>query len=362
MDADLVDEIYEAAFFPDLWPAVLDRLGAIAGARGGVLFTANPAIGVLRYAVSETMRRGTESYARDGWLFRGSRLSRLSGSRRAGFTVEHDVYTDAELAVDPTYRDFLRPRGLGWAAATSVTLPTDDVVVISLEREYANGPVEAAAVAQLDALRPHLARSTLIAARLQLSRAEAAAAALDQLGLPALILDARGRAVAISERAEAMTDPLRWRSRDVVALSDPIADGQLRAALAGLAHDSSTAVRSFVVRGDVARTSMVAHVLPVRHRARDLFSGAAAILVLTPVTAPAVPPVELIQSLFDLTAAEARVARRLAGGDRLDDIAASGGVSRNTVRSQLRAVLEKTGSSRQQDIVALLGGISIARI
>ena len=107
---------------------------------------------------------------------------------------------------------------------------------------------------------------------------------------------------------------------------------------------------------------MVAHVLPIRHRALDLFSGAAAMLVLTPVTAPAAPPVELMQSLFDLTAAEARVARLLASGDRLDDIAASGGVSRNTVRSQLRAVMEKTGSSRQQDVVALLSGISIARI
>ena len=84
--------------------------------------------------------------------------------------------------------------------------------------------------------------------------------------------------------------------------------------------------------------------------------------MLTPVTAPAAPPVELVQSLFDLTAAEARVARLLASGDRLDDIAASEGVLRNTVRSQLQAVLEKTGSSRQQDVVALLGGTSIARI
>lgn len=77
---------------------------------------------------------------------------------------------------------------------------------------------------------------------------------------------------------------------------------------------------------------MVAHVVPTRHRALDLFAGAAEILVLTHVTAPDAPPVELIQSLFDLTAAEARVARRLRDGARLEDIATSGGVSRNTVR------------------------------
>ena len=192
MDADLVDEIYEAAFFPDRWPAVLDRLAAIAEARGGLLFTANPSLGVLRSATSAALRDDFARYANDGWLFRGTRFSRLSGSRRAGFGVEHDSFTDAELADDPGYRDFLRPIGLGWAAGTAIVLPTNDVVVVSLERDYVRGPVERAAVDRLDALRPHLARSTLMAARLQLARAEAAATTLQQLGLPAIVLDVRG--------------------------------------------------------------------------------------------------------------------------------------------------------------------------
>jgi DNA-binding CsgD family transcriptional regulator len=42
-------------------------------------------------------------------------------------------------------------------------------------------------------------------------------------------------------------------------------------------------------------------------------------------------------------------------------IAAQGGVSRNTVRTQLRGVLEKTGCSRQAEVVALLSGIAIPK-
>ncbi len=365
MSTDLVDDIYEAAFFPDRWPSVLDRLAAIAGARGGVLFTANPAIGVLRHVASAAISEHVDCYARDGWLFRGGRLARVTAIKRAGFVVEDDLYTAADLAADATYRDFLRPAGLGWAAGTIVTLPTEDLVVVSLEREYERGPVEPAAVGRLDALRPHLGRSTLLAARLQLARNEAAAATLDLLGLPAVVLDGRGRIIVASTRAEAMSGTIRWGIRDRMGFSDPVADGQLTAALAGLASDyddGRRGVRSFVVRGNADHPAQVAHLLPARHAALDMFSGAAAILVLTPVTAPAAPPVELIQSLFDLTAAEARVARRLASGDRLDEIAAAGGVSRNTVRSQLKAVLEKTGSSRQQDVIALLGGIGTVRL
>jgi DNA-binding CsgD family transcriptional regulator len=76
----------------------------------------------------------------------------------------------------------------------------------------------------------------------------------------------------------------------------------------------------------------------------------------------AAPPVELVQSLFDLTPAEARVARGLAAGKTVDDIAADGGTSANTIRTQVRGVLEKTGCNRQVDIVALLTAISATRL
>jgi DNA-binding CsgD family transcriptional regulator len=73
------------------------------------------------------------------------------------------------------------------------------------------------------------------------------------------------------------------------------------------------------------------------------------VLTLTPVTPPQAPPVELVQSLFDLTPAEARVARSLASGKAVETIAADGGVSLSTIRTHVRGVLEKTGCNRQID-------------
>jgi DNA-binding CsgD family transcriptional regulator len=79
--------------------------------------------------------------------------------------------------------------------------------------------------------------------------------------------------------------------------------------------------------------------------------------MLTPVTRPEAPSVELVRSLFDLTPAEARVARSLAGGQTLKVIAAQSGASMNTVRTHLRSVMTKTGYNRQSDVVALLNGL-----
>jgi DNA-binding CsgD family transcriptional regulator len=82
---------------------------------------------------------------------------------------------------------------------------------------------------------------------------------------------------------------------------------------------------------------------------------------MTAATLPRAPSAELVQSLFDLTPAEARVARGLSAGETLEEIASTGGVSRNTIRTQLRGALEKTGCRRQVEVVALLSGIAVAR-
>jgi DNA-binding CsgD family transcriptional regulator len=100
-------------------------------------------------------------------------------------------------------------------------------------------------------------------------------------------------------------------------------------------------VRSFPVRDAGADAMMVAHVVPIRLSARDIFVRCAAALVLTPVTLPQAPPVELVQSLFDLTAAEARVAHSLASRKTVEDIATDGGISPNTIRTHVCAACWK---------------------
>ena len=358
MDPELVDRIYESSFLPELWPSVLDDLAGLASARGGLLFAARADTGIFRWAASASIHADTSDYVAGGWIAQGERFPRASRSKHPGFMTEHDIYTDEELALDPVYRDFLRPRGLGWAAGTSIEMPTGDILILSLERDYARGPVEADAIRRLDILRPHLARSAMLSTRLQLERARTVSETLALIGLPAAVLDEAGKVMAANRLVEDAVDQVRWRARDRITLKDPEADALFRAAVADFGQASDGIVRSFVVRGEDARASSVAHVVPIRGGARDLFARCAAVLVLTPVVNAQGPPVELIQSLFDLTASEARVARGLAAGETVDEIAATGQVSRNTVRTQIRGVLEKTGCRRQVEVATLLGGLA----
>ena len=359
MDDALIDRIYESAFVPDAWPGVLDGLATIAEARGGVFFAANQR--VLNWTASDALREIFTAYVTEGWLRRCTRRACWLCETRPGFLVEHDVWTPAELDDNPIYRDFLRPRGLGWSAGMALPLPTGDTVVFSLEREFANGPVNAASLSRLDALRPHLARSAMMAARLHLERASATGDALGALGIPALMVNRTGNVIAANALMLDHADALQWRAQNRVALADPAADALLQASLASL-DGQGPGVRSFPLRAAEGRAALIAHVIPMRRSARDIVAHAAAVIALTPVTLPAAPPLDLIRSLFDLTPAEARVASALVTGETLDEIAAGAGLSRHTVRSQLSRAMEKMGCTRQAEMVALLSGVALVRV
>jgi DNA-binding CsgD family transcriptional regulator len=360
MDPRLIDRIYECSFVPELWPSVLGELAAIATARVGFLFLSNADIHHFTCS-SEVGITALKPLVASGWVARSERFRRFLAARNFGFFSDGDIYTAEEKSVDPFYRDVLLPRGLGWAVGTTMPLPTGDRLAINLEREHLRGPVEFAAIQQLDLLRPHIARSALMTARLQLERARTTSEALARVGLPALVLDAKGKVLAANHLIEMLTGHMQWGALDRVSLKDKGADQLLRDAIAAIDSGGGSAVRSFPARDIDAGTPMVVHVIPIRLSARDVFIRCAAVLVLTPVTLPQAPPTDLVQSLFDLTPAEARVACSLAAGKTVDDIASDGHISSNTIRTHVRGVLGKTGCSRQSEVVALLSGLSSAR-
>lgn len=358
MSEELVDCIYECAFAPELWPGVFDALARMTDARGGHLFTSTADWQVLNWTSSASLHDGMTFFAGSNFFARSARGPRLLAAKHAGFLREVDVYTDEQLAADPMYPEFLWPAGLGSCAATAIPSPTGEMLFLSLERDLSRGPVDAATVQKLDALRPHLARSALMAARLQLERAKIASETLASIGLPALVFDRQGKVLAANHLIETMDDHLRWRAQDRMSLKDAGADALFRQAVETLHLESASPPRSFAVRSPDAKAAAVAHVIPIRRSVRDIFAQCAGVLVLTPATLPQAPSVELIQSLFDLSPAEARVARSMVAGQTVEEIATSGQVSVSTVRTQVRGVLEKTGSRRQADAIALLGGIS----
>lgn len=356
MQPDLIDRIYEASVVPDLWPAVLDDVAALSDARGGLLFSARR---TLHWTASDTVRHVFAEYVSDGWFTSCARRVCMMGQDSPAFFTELDFWTEETLREEPIYRDFFVPHGLGWSAGTALKIPTGDNIVFSIERQQERGPIEREYIERLNVLRPHLARSAFVAARLQLQRAQGAAEALDALRLPAMLIAENGTLVQASPLLETLGALVQTGAHDKVWLADKRAQEMLDEAVAAIKARAELPARSFPLRDAAGQSAAVVHVLPVTRSAHDIFGESYALVLLTPIASERMPSSGLMRSLFDLTASEARVAGGLATGKTLEEIAAEGEVAMTTVRSQLRRVLEKTGCTRQAEVAALLASISL---
>ncbi|MDP2213007.1 helix-turn-helix transcriptional regulator [Phenylobacterium sp.] len=356
MDSDLIDRIYECSVVPELWPSVLDELAEMTEARGGLLFSARK---VLCWTASGSIRDVFEDYVNDGWFLRCPRRPCLMSQAQPSFFVEQDFWSEDQIEVDPIYRDFFRPRGLGWSAGTGLQVPTGDSIVFSVERTLERGPFEAEDVAALNELRPHLARSALVSARLGLQRAQGATEALSGLRLPALLLNEAGTVIEANPWMETLSEQVKFGAGNRLVLADKAAQDQLAAALKAINTQPGAERCTFPLRDELGKATMVLHLIPIRRSAHDIFGQSFALLLVTPVSSERTPAANLLRSLFDLTPAEARVAQGVAGGKTLEDLAVAGDVSINTVRNQLRRVLEKTGCTRQAELAALLASVAV---
>ncbi|MCK1434964.1 helix-turn-helix transcriptional regulator [Bradyrhizobium sp. 15] len=346
----LVDEIYEAAIVPERWKIVLDRLASLADAEGALLFAAAP--GLPRWLSTDSIRSRVEAWIDSPFYLNNPRGERLVPIKEPRFLTDLDAFTREELEQEPYYTNFLRPHGLGWCVGTSVYSPAGDVLVVSIEKAHGKGPVPREVAEQLDRLRPHIARAALLSGRVGLERARATVESLKMIGLAAAVLGHGGKVLAANDALFACEPDLRIGAGSQLEFANPAVHALFATASEG--RSASTHGASIPVRRTRTREAFVVHVLPMRGSGRDVFSGAEFLLYVTPVIQQPGPPPEILQALFDLSPAEARVAAMIARGSSVEATAQALLVKPNTIRMQLKAVFAKTGTSRQAELVSLL--------
>lgn len=359
MSDPLIDRIYESAALPELWEGTLQCVADEVGSIGGLLFVLREA--KTRCVASPGARALWEGFVAGGWLEKNSRAQRLLGLNHAGWVHDLDLFTREELDREPVYTQLFRKVGGGWGAGTAMELPDGDSIFFTMERAYAAGPFPAQQIGMLDALRPHLGRAAYLSMRLAMAHAQTTVAALAAVGTPAAVIRPNGRLLAANAQMEDLIPAVFMDRRGRLSLTHKPADDLLAKALAQLATGGLADVASIPLKGgNVLERGFVIHVLPVRRAAHDVFSGGASIVIANTVSMAPSPRANLLSALFDLTPAEARIARAVAELKTPAEIARAGGVSRETVRTQIKTIYAKTGLGSQAALARLVAAVGAA--
>ncbi len=357
-DEELIDRIYEAAVVPERWPQLLEDIGqSIDAALGSIYLTR--ADFSMRLIGTKAAEKLVEEFSSLNPPIEPIRFRKAAEIQFDGFYTDLD-FNDETIFSHPVYTEFLHPRNYGWFTAVDFAIPTGEQGHVGFERFRDRGPFEPDCIAFLNRLRPHMGRAAVLASQVGLERARGMVEALSTVGIPGAVLKAGGKLFLANARFEQLMPHVVVDRAERIGLIDGPADALLSDALARLSTNAGKGQsRSIPVVPATLFPPLIFHVVPIRGAAGDIFSGGTALLMVTPVDRAAVPTAEVLQGLFDLTPAEARVARGIAQAKTVETIALESGVSRETVRSQLAAVLAKTGMSRQAELVALLGGKAV---
>jgi DNA-binding CsgD family transcriptional regulator len=355
----IIDEIYEAAVVPDLWFGLLDRLAEIGGGEGTLMFAAENTN--TQYISSQAIQDYAYHWAND-WLHADERTKRLIPIDEPRFLTDLDAFAPEEIEAIPVYRDFFYKWGLGWCVGTAVRSPDTSTVVFAVQRRTEAGPAGQETVAALDALRPHLARAAILSAKVGLQRAWSSVMALEAVGLPAAVLTGAGKTLAANPSLLELAPDISIGAHDRLLFSNSALHALF---VDSLAFEKSGTMPPRALSFPLSareRAPAVVHLVPLRGAGRDIFSGASLLLYVTVLAQHATLPTALLQALFDLTPAEAKVARLLGSGASVAEVAQQITVQTNTVRAHLKAIFSKTGTRRQADLIGIVNVPALPRI
>jgi DNA-binding CsgD family transcriptional regulator len=364
---DLVATIYDAALDATRWPNLMNEIG---DAVGGPL---------VMFGFYDAITGLTEIHAPrfDPDVVQGcvdwaphNPLPGLSASEPPGkvFTCSDFVRLD-EFTPTAYYQEWWRPAGLSLEPLTSNLLVDGSAAAIVTTHPGVTRPPFSDSQKRLFAvLAQHLVRAVELQRRLYPLTIASVAAVSGLGGLPQglLIVDAEARLVFANGAARALLDAgdgLRLEKGAVAAARDAEAGQRLRSLIASCVAEPGVASYSggeVALRRGTERLPLDILVMPIRpettivHMPWSRTRHPAAVLIVSDPETEMRERVKSLSERFGFTPAETAFALEIIKGDGRQAAADRLGITVGTARSHLSKIFDKTGVTRQAELVRLI--------
>jgi DNA-binding CsgD family transcriptional regulator len=363
----IVAEIYDAAGSPDRWVVCLSSIRQLFGGTAAHLlqYDHRSHAGSIS-AAAGLEREALQAYAEhyhsvDPWAL-NVKLDTVSVGQ---VMLGQSVVSHAEMVKSEYYAGLGKPHDLTRVMTGFLSVPSATrSAVLSVNRSDRNDEFGPGDQRLLGILIPHVQRALALHLRLTNIDAHRTAAAdvIDSLSVGVILVAADLRTILVNKSAGRLL-----AKRDGLTLEN----GRLRAATATLTNAlrRMVASASAITQGVTVEVTDAAITLPRPSGAapfpvvvtplsrRNGYADEACAVAAVFITDPdrvLILDERVLQRLYDLTPAEARVAAAIVSGQSIDRVAESLRLTRGTVRWYVKQLLAKTGASTQAQLVRLL--------
>jgi DNA-binding CsgD family transcriptional regulator/PAS domain-containing protein len=359
--SELVESAYDAAFDPDSWPTVLDRLADLLTAASGaaiVSYNAQTRRRGLLYPRSppEYVRSFLEYWCHRCPILHYGKNHPVAAVLQPEMFVSREEYCSTEI-----FNEWFRPQRAEAMIGSKLLIEGPVSMFLALMRPFSNGDFEEPEIQLFDALIPHLQRAVQLQLRLAGLEGPAAgtAAILNRLPQGVLLVDAQSQVIFANLAAEALFRDRAglYSGRDGLRAESADETRRLRKIIADCADPigevDGAGRRLRISRED--RAPLIVLVIPQRSRLGwiDVVRPRATLFITDPEQTTAAHGGNLRED-FGLTPAEAALALEILKSDGLKAAASRLGISPATAHTQLAHVFDKTGARRQAELVRLI--------
>jgi DNA-binding CsgD family transcriptional regulator len=351
----VLDALYEGMLDESAWKDALVRMTDLVSGSAVALFSMNPATGqVFRADVARIDPQVMSTY-QNTWINSDPRHAaaltcQVGAPQVDGMLVPVQAFHRSQI-----FNEFFRPADIPYHLATWIERRPDRGVVLSIQGTWQRGAFEEEDRKRIELLIPHVRRIVAMKDRMARTqvRAEGMLEMIDRLPHGVLLLGPD------LEILEASTTARKALSARTALHADFGRLGFLRSrderAFAGLLKERPLDARhgdTMSIARAGAHLPLSLLVLPLRPSQEHWLRPAARwlVLVFDPEWAPPAAEASL-QQVFGLSVAEAALARRLSSGLTVIQAAQDLGVSRNTVRTQLKSIFAKLGVRTQAQLI-----------
>jgi DNA-binding CsgD family transcriptional regulator len=361
----LIGDIYDAALDSSRWTSVLAKIAGFAGGHAAGLLSKDSVSksGSIHYQSGVDpyfVRLYSETY----WKF--DPVASLPDCDIEQIVSVPDLVPYDEFRAGRFYREWAQPQGWIDAANAVLEKSATSCAYLSVLRNDASGMVDEEMRRRMRLVVPHVRRAVRTGKVIDLSQAKAATFAdiLDGLSPAIYLVDADGLIVHGNAAGRAVLDRgdlLRAVHGRLTAIETQV-DQALHAAFIAANKDAENGGKGSALPMKArAGERYVAHVLPLtvgEKRRAGAASNAVAALFVRKAELEAEPSSEVIGKTYKLTPTELRVLRAIVNVGGVRQVAGNLGVADTTVKTHLGRLFEKTGVSRQADLVKLVAGYS----
>ena len=371
---NITSRIYDAALDEGQWADVLDDLAYMIHAEQGIMRMLNSESRDVSHVHTFNKNHDwTQAYI-DHYVHNDPWIDIFMKSKQTMLECTHHLLSDKEYKASDYYTDFVAPQDMHYGIGGRIDIKNEAFCYMSFQRGKKRGGFEQHYLDVLRGLVPHIQKAVLINKKMHYVQFERDLLkdTLSQVNSSLLLVNKYGQIIFINSLAEQLIEQhanVSIKQNCIFIHSDEEnkkLQKLIHQATIGSTETSLKQSGSMCCGSPASRfylSFLVAPVNPERVNIDTIDENVAVVLLDTNSRQISLTS-ELLTGLYNLTWAEARLTLHLCEGLTLDEISEQCSVSKNTLKTQLRSCFNKTGVSKQSELINLVnaGPVGIIKI